>query len=209
MIEPYSSNYLEPSKQYRKFSILSLIQKNPDITQKFLGQQASLSSSMVNNYIKELSSENLIYTSGSSNRSMTYHLTDQGKEYVATNFLAFSAEIVQFYAGVRSEIVEILLESYAEGIRTVVLYGASDTAEIVYSAIKKTELTLTGVVDNDPNKIGKLFFGTMIHPPLKINEIRPDALMITSFARQNEILEMLEGKIDDQIKIKMVSRLWV
>lgn len=206
MIEPYLSQYLEPSKQYRRFSLLLCIKKKPDISQKLLGQKTSLSSSMVNNYIKELSKDGLLSVSGTSNRDMTYHLTDRGKEYVSRNFLSFSAEIVQFYAAVRREISEMLTESYQEGMRTVVLYGASDTAEIVYSAIQKTDLVVAGVVDNDPHKIGRLFYGALIQSPSRINEIRPDALIITSFGRQNEILTALKDNVDKDIQIKVISK---
>jgi len=206
MVEPYQSLYLEPSKRYRRFSLLLCIRKNHRITQKQLGLETCLSSAMVNNYIKQLSNDGLLEISGASNRTMAYHLTPEGRAYVAENFLSFSAEIVQFYAGVRREIVDILLECYDEGIRTIVLYGASDTAEIVYSAIQKTGLTVTGVVDNDPDKTGTLFFGSLIQSPSRINDIRPDALFITSFARQNEILESLTGQVDEQIQIKAISR---
>ena len=206
MVEPYQSQYLKPSKEYRRFSLLSSIKKKPDITQKLLGQNTCLSSAMVNNYIKELSLDGLLNISGASNRSTTYHLTPKGLDSVSRDFLLFSAEIVQFYAGVRREIVEMLTESYQEGIRTVVLYGASDTAEIVYSAIQKTELVLTGVVDNDLAKTGKLFFGSVIQSPARINKIRPDALVVTSFARQEEILATLEVNVDKNIQIKVISR---
>jgi len=206
MVEPYNAEYLEPSKQYRRFSLLLCINKYPDISQKILGEKTCLSSSMVNNYIKELSKDGLLMVAGTSNRSMTYHLTPEGRACLSQSFLGFSAEIVQFYASVRREIVDILAESYLEGIRTMVLYGASDTAEIVYSAIQKTEVVVTGVVDNDPNKIGKLFFGSVIQSPSRINEIRPDALIVTSFARQNEILASLEGNVNKNIQIKVISR---
>ncbi len=162
---------------------------------------------MVNNYIKQLTADGLLSVSGNSNRSMTYHLTAKGTDYVSQNFLSFSAEIVQFYAAVKREIIEMLEEDYKEGIRTVVLYGASDTAEIVFSAIQNTELTITGVVDNDKEKRGTLFFGQVIKPPSTINKIRPDALIVTSFARQNEILDTLENQIDPGIRIKLISRI--
>ncbi|WDP89757.1 MAG: hypothetical protein HUN04_08555 [Desulfobacter sp.] len=182
------------------------IKKNPNVSQKQLGCETCLSSSMVNNYIKELVGDGMLTVSGESNRTMAYHLTSGGREYVARHFLSFSAEIVQFYAGVRREIKELLDECYREGIRTIVLYGASDTAEVVYSAVQRTELAVTGVVDNDSQKVGTLFWGMVIQAPSRINKIRPDALLITSFARQNEILEALKDNVDENIRIKVVAR---
>jgi DNA-binding MarR family transcriptional regulator len=207
MVEPYLSEFLTPSKRYRRFSLLLAIKKDPHVTQKQLGRETCLSSAMVNNYIKALSKEGLLTVSGKSNRAMTYYLTSAGREYVSENFLLFSSEIVQFYASVRREIVELLTECYASGIRTIVLYGASDTAEVVYSAVQKTELVVTGVVDNDPAKQGTMFFGSVIQSPSRINEIRPDALVVTSFARQKEILGEIEGTLDEHIQIKVISRI--
>lgn len=206
MIKPYQSNYLEPGKRYRRFSLLMSIQKTPRITQKQLGMETRLSGSMVNNYIKTLTKEGLLTVKGKSNRDMAYYLTREGREYLSKNFLCFSAEIVQFYAAVRQEIAKMLNECYREGIRTIVLYGASDTAEIVYSALQKTELAVTGVVDNDPAKVGNLFWGMEIRSPSRINRIRPDALIVTSFARQNEILMALRDNVDENIQIKLISR---
>ncbi len=207
MVKPYQSKFLAPNKRYRRFSLLLCIMKNSHITQKQLGRETCLSSAMVNNYIKELSKDGLLNVSGDSNRDMAYYLTQDGQEYVSGNFLSFSAEIVQFYASVRREIVELLIKCYQSGIRTIVLYGASDTAEIVYSAVQKTELAVTGVVDNDPQKVGALFYGTVIQSPSRINDIRPDALIVTSFARQNEILGILKGNVNEQIQIKVISKI--
>ena len=158
---------------------------------------------MVNNYIKELTQNALITVSGKSNRTRAYHLTEKGKEFLSRHFLAFSTETVQLYASVKHEITSILQEFYNDGIRTVVLFGASDTAEIVHTALQDTRLVVIGVVDSDPVKQGKLFNGNIIQSPGNICTISPDAVLITSFARQTEIRKDLEFLSDHNIKIKI------
>ena len=92
MIEPYNSKYFSPSKLFRRLSILLLIKDNASISQHGLAEKSHLSSSMVNIYIKELSEEGLIKITGNSNRTFEYHLTENGRATLNSDFMAFSAE---------------------------------------------------------------------------------------------------------------------
>ena len=201
MIEPYNSMYLSPGKQFRRLSLLLLIKDNAHTSQHALAEESHLSSSMVNIYIKELSKNGLITASGSSNRTFEYHLTKSGRDFLNKHFLAFSAETVQLYASVKKEILKLLRQFEAKGIRTLVLYGASDTAEIVNAALQNTRMIVIGIIDSDPAKQGKLFNGNIIQPPDNIPEIAPDAVLITSFGRQNEIHEITEKLLPPEIHI--------
>ena len=107
----------------------------------------------------------------------------------------------------KREIAKILSGLYEEGIRTVVLFGAADTAEVVHLAIKETRLVMIGVVDSDVSKHGKPFNGLIIQPPEEIRRIQPDAVIITSFARQEEIHGYLKKLIGKKIKVRKLSDL--
>ena len=162
---------------------------------------------MVNIYIKELNNEGLISISGETNRTTQYHLTEKGQKKLFKDFLSFSAETVQIYASAKKEIIRLLKQYETQGIRTLVLYGASDTAEIVITAIQKTRLVVIGIVDGDPAKQGQLFNGTQIQPPGAMPHIDPDAVLITSFARQNEIYENIEKLCPPGIQILKLANL--
>ncbi len=206
MIQPYNSKYFSPSKEFRRLSLLLLIKANAHISQHGLAEKSHLSSSMVNIYIKELSKEGLIRIAGNSNRTFEYHLTMAGKSFLDKHFLEFSAETVQLYAAVKKEFIRILRQFESTGIRTLVLYGASDTGEIVYAAIQHTRMAVLGVIDSDPVKHGKLFRDKIIQSPDYISEIAPDAVLITSFARQNEMHEQIKKHVSSEIQIlKLVN----
>ncbi len=164
-----------------------------------------LSASMVNNYIKQFSQAGLIKINGKTNRTRSYHLTDFGEKHLIEALLSYSAEIVQLYGSVKQEISRILNGFYEDGIRTVALFGAAETAEIVYSAIKETHLVVIGVVDNDLVKQGKLFNGIIIQDPDQLNVIKPDGVIITSFARQEEIEKDIQKAMGRTVKIKKLS----
>ena len=207
MIEPFNSKYLLPTKEFRCLSVLFAINESSENSQSVIGGMTNLSSSMVNNYIKCFKKDDLITVTGKTNRTQNYFLTDKGRKVLTKSLLGYSAEIVQLYSAVKKEISYILSGFYEDGVRTVVLFGAAETAEIVHSAIKDTDLVVIGVVDNSEDKQGKLFNGQKIRKPEDIRKINPDAVVITSFARQEEIYTYLENLVGDTIKIKKLSTL--
>jgi len=207
MIEPFNSRFISPTKDFRRLSVLFAINESPENSQNDIGEKTNLSSSMVNNYIKDFKQESLITVTGATNRTQNYFLTDKGRAVLSELLMGYSAEIVQLYSTVKHEISQILGGFYDEGIRTVVLFGAAETAEIVHAAIKATDLVVIGIVDSSREKQGKPFNGLTIRKPEDIRRIRPDGVIITSFARQEEIYHDVLALVDDRIKIKKLSTL--
>ncbi|WP_319409709.1 MarR family transcriptional regulator [uncultured Desulfosarcina sp.] len=205
MIQASQLKFIRPTKQSRLLSVLFSIYEEPDGSQHKIAANTNLSSSMVNNYIKWLKQEGFVNVSGKTNRTQQYHLSDAGRIMLRKSLLDYSAEIVRLYGTVKEEISNILKGFYNEGIRTVVLFGVAETAEIVYAAAKRTPLVIIGVVDSDGSKQGRIFNGLEIRSPEDIREIRPDAVIITSFGRQEEIYRQVRAISGDKIKIRKLS----
>ncbi len=205
MISPFNFRFLSPTKLFRRLSVMMTINEDPRTSQHAIGKKTHLSGAMVNNYIKQLISGKLLSISGKTNRTRSYHLTELGRGVLRTDLLSYSAEIVQLYGSVKREIAGILNTFYAEGVRTVALYGAAETAEVVHAALKETDLVMIGVVDSDPVKQGNPFNGLMVQPPETLRRIAPDAVIITSFGRQEEIYADVRRLVSDDIEIKRLS----
>jgi DNA-binding MarR family transcriptional regulator len=207
MIEPFHSKYLLPTKDFRCLSVLLTIHEVPSISQTRIGKATHLSSSMVNNYIKKFRDDGLIKVTGDTNRTTSYHLTEAGFDVLSSKLLDYSAEIVQLYASVKKEIARMLNGFYNEGIRRVVLYGAAETAEIVFAALRETSLILAGVIDGDQKKHGQIFNGLIIKPFESLNELEFDAIIIASFGKQEEIYRAIKAVTGGRIVIKRLSDL--
>lgn len=205
MIQPYHSKFLTPTKEFRRLSVLLSIENYSRVSQQKIGEMTRLSSSMVNNYIKLLKRENLIQVTGDTNRNQCYHLTSEGEGILKESLLAYSTEIMQLYISVKEEIVHILNGFYEEGIRILAFFGAAETAEVVHSAIKETDLVVIGVVDSNMEKQGKPFNGLIIQSPEKLEKMNPDAVLITSFAKQEEISRYISNTFRSKIKIKKIT----
>ncbi len=204
MFRPFLFKYISATKHTSSLSVLLSIQKTPDASQHQIARRSNLSSSMVNNYIKQLKQENLITIEGDTNRTLSYHLTPQGHNKLKQSLLSFSIETMQLYSFVKQEIAQILQGYFEEGIRTLVLFGVAETAEVVYAAIKRTPLVVIGTVDSDMSKHGTPFNGFVIQPPDKINQIKPDAVLITSFSKQEEIHDCIRQISGDCIPVKKI-----
>ncbi len=205
MIQTFNSKYINPTKHSRRLSVLLSIHNQPHTSQHKIAKNTDLSSSMVNNYIKCLHDEGTITVNGKTNRTKSYHLTSSGRNELRESLLAYSSEIVQLYSAVKMEITQILNEFYQEKIRTLVLFGVAETAEVVFAAIKDSQLVVIGVVDSDPAKQGTSFNGIIVQEPEKLEQINPDAVVITSFGKQEEIYECIRQLVGNKIKVKKLS----
>ncbi len=207
MRQPFNTTYLTPTKHLRRLSVLMCIHHKATASQNIIAERTCLSSSMVNNYIKQLKQEKLLTVSGETNRTRSYHLTKWGMQYLREHLLDYSASIVQIYIEIKQEISAILNNFCEQGISTAVLFGVAETAEVVYAAIQNTAMKIVDVVDSDILKQGKIFNGYLIKSPQHLKNIKPDAVVITSFARQEEIYRDIRQIIDRNIKIIKLSDL--
>lgn len=205
MIEPFVSKFLSPTKAFRRFSVLLTIHHSPDLSQQQIGERTHLSSSMVNNYIKQLRNEKQICVRGTTNRNQSYHLTASGHHELVESLILYSAEVIRLYGNAKQEFSKLLGKFYDEGIRTVMLFGAAETAEVVYAAIRSSSIEVIGIVDSDDRKQGKKFDQFTIQAPIALATRNPDAIIVTSFAKQEEICQTIKGLVGESIPIKRLS----
>lgn len=159
---------------------------------------------MVNNYIKQLSACGSLTITNRNNRDCDYQLTRQGQQELNSLLMDYSAEIVQFYAQTRSEISKRLKKFFSRKRQiSIVLFGASDTCELVMRALGDfPQANIVGIVDSNPSKHGVSFNGIPIRSPEIIESIHPDYVLITSYAKQDEIYEATKHFLEKGIKIK-------
>lgn len=207
MIHVAESKFLTPTKDLRCLSILLAVQGDTGASQHRIAQVARLSSSMVNIYIKELQQENMITITGNTNRTQQYHLTASGKSMLMDLLLSYSAEIIRLYGASKQEIAKRLNEAARGRTCTVALFGAAETAEVVYAAIKHTSYSIAAVVDSDRSKQGKMFNGIPIEPPESLRQSNVDAVVITSFGRQEEIYADIRELLGDTMRVIKLSEL--
>lgn len=188
----YNGKYLKPSKEARVLSVLGELSNNSGLSQFELGRRLKLSGAMINQYLKRLQEERLVRFLPVNGKSFRYELTTQGEETLREMFLDYSCETIQFYSSVKGYIQARLQPLNDEGGKRLVLFGASETCEVVLSALEDMSFQVLALCDNDKTKQGKIFHGHMICSPVMLEQMEPDAVIITSFGKQDEIHTQLK-----------------
>ena len=162
---------------------------------------------MVNKYVRELVRDKLIKVSNRNKRDRDYSLTVRGKTLLFSLLMNCSAEIVQLYAQAKQELVKKLSTFFSDGIKKrIVLFGGAETAALVIQAIHNfPNAKIVGIVDNDQRKWGNTFEGFTINSPAQITTLNPSAIIIASFAKQDEIYQSIKDEIPEYIKIVKLS----
>lgn len=193
--------FFQPTSLLRELIILDEIRRNTRITQSMLAERAGIVPAMVNNYIKAFIKKGYVEAEG-NNRDMKYVVTTQGDAHKTSLLMSYFQEAVGLYKNVKEEIQKKLDEVKKEGINTIVLYGAAETAEITIGAAEKAGLDVVGVVDTDVLKHGREFFGRTIQAPEAITDHMPDAVIVASSGYQDEIYNQVQKYESQGIKIR-------
>src|SRR3972149_5291879 len=183
--------FLKPSPKLRELILLLHIEKNSNVAQSRLASYVHLAPSMVNKYLKEFVSKKIIKTRGSNKKDMTYHITESGLAYLHQLFSTFMDETLTLHRETKTEYRSRLQRYYNDGVRRIVFYGSADLAQISFNAVEEIGYEVIGVVDSDFSRHGKSFAGRRIEPPSMIEKIKPDAVLIASFANREKIYQSI------------------
>ena len=183
--------YFKPSKDARVLAILDSLAQDSGMSQSALGKRMRLSGAMVNQYLNELQTEKLVQFEAINGKRYRYILTKAGEEKRRSMFKTYSSETIQIYTALKNLIMEKLFGLESRGITKLALFGASETCEVVLSALRESRFEILTLLDNDPDKQGKLYHGYVVSPPDVLESIQCQAVLITSFGGQEEIYRQL------------------
>lgn len=86
------------------------------------------------------------------------------------------------------------VSNWAREQQRVVVYGAGQHTKNILELADFQQVNVVGLVDGDPQKQGKVFNGYQVFRPQDMLDLRPDAILISSYAHQNEIADSLRAK---------------
>ena len=185
--------FFRPTKVMRELFVLLFLRETEHVSQHELAREIGVSSSMANVYMKSLVGEGMVTTSGHTNRTMKYAVTAKGNDRLTGLMSMYSREIARLYSIAKREVEKRLQALHAEGIKNVVLFGAAETGELVYGAAKATSIKIVGWVDNDPAKHQLRFGEIRVCAPSLIETFQPDAVLIASSGKTDEIRRQLQS----------------
>ncbi len=190
-----------PAPRLNQLRILKLIASDPEVTQAELAQRCALSVAMVNNYMKELCAGGLLEYRRKSSKNISYHLTETGKDAAEAMQREQLQELVRLFGDAKERLREMILTQADGRVSRVVLYGTGNLAELVFHALDSANVTIVGICDDDPAKIGREWCGREVLNPSQIRFIAPDSVIVACNGHSKSVISSLTSLQDRGIKL--------
>jgi len=171
--------------------MLVLIKDHPWMSQHSMAKKMGITSAMANVYMQALIGKKMVKVEGETNRQKRYFLTPKGKKRRRILLNEYITGVSDLYSTCKKEFEQRLRALYQKGLRRVVFFGAAETCEIACQAAQHTGLEIVGIVDNDASKHGKNLGEIEVRLPECIEDLRPDAVVITALGHPDEIYRQL------------------
>jgi len=177
----------------RDLRLLEELERNPIVSQRELSHKFGIALGLTNACLKRMARKGLIRIRGLNHRKIGYYLTPKGFAEKAKLSFHLISYIVQHYSELKKIISQRLLEMQAEGLQRIVFYGVSDEMEVAYITLQGVNLKLAGIVEDDEKMTPRIVFGYEIEPVSRVQELKPDGILITSLTENEQKRERLRG----------------
>ena len=191
-----SPNIFKPSGQMRDLRLLEELEKNPIVSQRELSHKFGIALGVTNACLKRMARKGLIRIRGFNHRKIGYYLTPKGFAEKTKLTLHLISYIVQHYSELKKIITQRLLEMQGDGLKRIVFYGVSDEMEVAYVTLQGVNLKLVGIVEDDEKFTPQFIFGYELESVSRINELKPDCVLITSLKETEQKRERLKVLLD-------------
>ena len=177
--------------------ILDEINRESLITQRTLSNSLNIALGLVNTYIRKLVNKGYIkITKGPMNR-VKYVLTRKGFTHRVSLTYNFMQSSINYLKNARKIIDIIYGQMIKDGVRSILIWGDGEIAELCYISLRGLPIKLIGVVDD--NKKDNSFFGHHIYSLVDVKNLEHDAILIASFSKAEvqkiEDLGIARGKV--------------
>lgn len=187
--------FFSPTSELKELLLLQHIENNPDTTQKEISRVIDGAPSMVNVYIDNLEKQNYMVRDYKSAKIVYYNITPEGikrKNYLLINYMR---ELLDLYRLAKENVENFIINIESKGYKDILIYGGGEVAETILGVIRdrnKDSLKVLAVIDDDKNIQGKELLGYKIISRDNISKYEHDAVVITSYAYEDEIRKKLK-----------------
>ncbi|MFC1632330.1 winged helix-turn-helix transcriptional regulator [Candidatus Omnitrophota bacterium] len=186
--------FLKPTENLRHLQLLEEISKDASVSQRKLSQRLGLALGMTNACLKRMINRGLVKAKGINHKRIVYYLTPKGLSEKTKLTYHFLQHTIKYYSRLKDSISAQLTRLSQSGHKRIVCYGAGEVLEVAFIVLNETEhkLLILGVVDDDRKKQGKKMFDFQVQSPEIIQELKPDAVLVSSIKYKDRIIRNLQ-----------------
>ena len=158
--------------------LLDELSREDTLSQRALADRLGIALGLVNAYIKRLCKKGYIKVKFLPRNRIKYILTPRGfseKSKLAYRFMHYS---ILYFKDVRQRIESLYARMVQEGVRSVLLWGDGELAELCYISTRGYPLRIIGAVGRERSEHG--FFDKPIYTIDDISQVAFDAIVVAS-----------------------------
>lgn len=169
-----------PPQEMRELNLLQELEKNPIVSQRQLSHKFGIALGVTNACLKRMARRGWIRMMNQDRHKIGYFLTPKGFAEKTKLRLHLISWTVQHYSTLKDIIGVKFLEMQNKGVERIVFYGVSDEMEIALTTLQGTNLRLIGIVEDEEKFTPSIIFGYELEPVSRVEELKPDSILITS-----------------------------
>ncbi|MFZ5876664.1 MAG: winged helix-turn-helix transcriptional regulator [Nitrospirota bacterium] len=158
------------------FRILDAMSKDGDLTQRTLSERVGVALGLTNLYVRRLAKIGWIKVINLKPNRLRYELTPTGIAQKTTMAFQYVQDSYVFYREARKSLTNTFDGLRTSGVRSVLLYGTGDLAEIALLSLQEAHLDLAGIVS--ANRSGQNLCGRPVLGPDAITSLRFDHVIV-------------------------------
>jgi DNA-binding Lrp family transcriptional regulator len=171
----------------RQLGILEALEAGDRLSQRELAHRLGMSVGFLNRCMNDLIARGYVSVMDRNVRPFAYKVTTVGEQYrqrlTSDHYRAVVAGFMELERRVEARLHELKVT----GAQCVVFYGAGEIMEVAHKCAATVGLQVVGAIDDDTAKHGAARNGLKIHAPSAIDELQPDAVLITTFRHAKAI----------------------
>ena len=155
----------------------------------------------INRHLHDMIEAGYIELANRNVRPFAYRFTRKGKRYRRQLSHEHYRWVLGNLRAVEQRISSALGELKRGGVTRVVFYGAGEVMDATHRLTKAVGLEVVGVVDDDATKHGLMKGELVVKAPGAVNELEPDAVVITTFRHAREIQQKIDPSFRSSIQV--------
>lgn len=174
--------------------LLDAVEQDRAQSQRHLASELGIALGLVNAYLKRCIKKGLVKVRQAPARRYSYYLTPQGlaeKARLTVEYLSYS---FGFFRQAKADCLELFRIAKSAGVKTILLVGQSDLAEIAVLCAIERSLVIVGLVQ--PGAGLDRFVGVPVFDNFDAVDARFDSVMVTDVADAHATCEAVMARFD-------------
>jgi len=189
--------YFRHSQEFYRFSVLRYINGNEYINLPLENADKNIEHALSQVHIQSMIEDSLLI----KNKQNELSLTEVGLQKLREHFIDYQLDLLKLEKELGDYFQNKIENLLIDKIKTVALYGASDTALSLLGYLEKSGINIICIIDDDQEKQGNVFEGLPIISQSELTKHSIDAILITSVAFDKEIISNILSSFGETYRI--------